>query len=152
MLYPVNGSRLFVANVPAGDPGTVPPGEWLEINEAEALGVMGGTFDLEDMTHAESPLFGGVHAYEFAKGMLSQSPIQIILGHDLGDPGQRVLVTAFRSYDSFPFRLVFSDGITSRRWSALVTGLNEVFDTANSIVKLQFDLMPVSAFARSEEK
>lgn len=85
---------------------------------------------------------------ETEKAYQRRSPMQVILGNDPTDPGQVVLWSAVRSVSRFPFRLVFPDGVTGRRWAALVTALSEVFDTANAVMRLQADLQPTSDIER----
>ena len=77
-------------------------------------------------------------------------PMPIILGNDPEDPGQAILWSASRSRAHFPFRLIFSDGVTMRRWSALIIALFDVFDSANAVMKMQATLRPVSAIERLE--
>ena len=144
MLYPTAGSRLFIADVPLY--GGMPDDGWVEIGETEAIGMLGIEWDAET-----ADVLGdcGGEAIEIAvKGVERRPEMPIILGNDPTDPGQLLLWTAARSRDSFPFRLLFPDGVTQRSWFALVVRIGEVFDTANSVMKLQADLKPTSAIER----
>jgi hypothetical protein len=145
MLYPTAGSRLFIADYPVDQDGTIPAGGWVEIGETEAIGMLGSEWDVEraDIANRDNEVV------EMAiKGVERRPEMPIILGNDPTDPGQLLLWTAARSRDSYPFRLVFPDGVTARSWFALVVRIGEVFDTANAVMKLQADLKPTSPIRR----
>lgn len=144
MLYPVAGSRLFIADAPAEEPGPFPVSGLVEIGETEALGLLGVEWETVDVTHLRST------GQETMKGLMLRPEMQIVLGNDPLDAGQALLWAASRSRDSYPFRLVFPDGVTTRQWFALVIRLGEVFDAANAVMKLQVDLKPTSDIQRSE--
>ncbi|MFV0303414.1 MAG: hypothetical protein ACK5IP_21525 [Paracoccus sp. (in: a-proteobacteria)] len=146
MLYPTAGSRIYIADAPVEAPGTLPASGWVEIGEAEALGLLGVEWGIIDATHMDSR--GGEE--EMVKAILHRQPMQIVFGQDPEDAGQAILWRASRSRRHFPFRLVFQGGAHWRAWFGLVTGLSEVFDTANSIMKLQADILPSSQTYRSE--
>lgn len=138
MLYPTAGSRLFIAD--AWTPG------WVEIGEVEAIGFLGSQWDVVTADIADGC---DSDAIEVAvKGVERRPEMPIIMGNDPTDPGQLLLWTAARSHDSYPFRLVFPDGVTARSWSALVVRIGEVFDAANTVLKLQADLKPTSVIER----
>lgn len=144
MLYPTAGSRLFIADVPLY--GGMPADGWVEIGETEAIGFLGVEWDAETADVADDC---DSEAIEIAaKGVERRPEMPIIMGNDPSDPGQLLLWTAARSRDSYPFRLILSDGVTARSWFALVMRIGEVFDTANSVMKLQADLKPTSAIER----
>lgn len=150
MLYATAGCRLFIADSPGMDPPVIPPGYWLEIGEIEALGLMGGVWDIEDAGLVgwddgglEAPAELPVKTY------LRRSPMPLVMGNDPADPGQLILYKAWRATSHFPFRMIFADGETIRSWRALVTGLFEVFDVANGVMKLQADILPVSSVIRA---
>ncbi|MFC0199267.1 hypothetical protein [Paracoccus rhizosphaerae] len=141
MLFPVAGSKLFIADeeVPSHmPPASVPDAAWVEVGEAEAFGVLGGRYELE-----EAHYMGG-DGYMAAKGVHRPETMQVILGLDPADAGQIILRRAYRSREAFPFRLLFADGVTERRWFALVMSVGEVFDAANNVMRLQADLHPVA--------
>jgi hypothetical protein len=146
MLYPTAGSRLFIADV--SPYGGMSGGEWVEIGELEAIGFLGSQWDvvtadvLTGCGHDDGP---GEIAL---KGVERRPEMPIIMGNDPTDPGQLLLWTALHSQDSFPFRLVLPDGVTTRSWSALVIRMGDVFDAANTVLKLQADLKPTSAIER----
>lgn len=85
-----------------------------------------------------------------AKAIERRPETQIIMGNLPADPGQLLMWTAFRSPESYPFRLVLPDGVTSRAWFALVFRIAEVFDSANSVIRLQADLKPTGPIHRME--
>lgn len=152
MLYPVGGSRFFIADAPVAswaEPGA-PAAAWVEIEGMEAFGLLGVEWAVvtADVMNGCGPDNG---PGEFAaKSALRRPEIPMILGNDPTDPGQALLWAASRSRDSFPFRIVFPDGVTVRSWYALVIRIGEVFDTANSVIKLQADLKPTSAVFRED--
>ncbi|TNH41280.1 hypothetical protein [Paracoccus haeundaensis] len=144
MLFPVAGATFFIADLPTEDPSgmpDVPDASWVEINETEALGSLGGRYDLEEV-HGMSD--GPGEGYTALKGAHRPDTMQVVLGLDPTDPGQLLLFKAYRSRDAFPFRLLFSDRITERRWFAMVLGLGEVFDAANNVMRLQVELHPAT--------
>ena len=146
MLYPTAGSRLFIADV--SPYGGMSGGEWVEIGELEAIGFLGSQWDVEtaDVLSCDG---SDDHAVELAfKGVERRPEMPIIMGNDPTDEGQLLLWTASRSRDSYPFRLILPDGVTTRSWSALVIRMGEVFDAANTVLKLQADLKPTSAIER----
>ena len=145
MLYPTAGSRLYIADAPALEWGPFPAAGWVEIGETEAIGLLGSEFDLVDATYLRSDGYAGEMVM---KGVERRPEMPVIMGNDPEDPGQLLLLKALRSSESFPFRLVLPDGVTMRHWFALVFRLGEVFDTANSVMKLQVDLKPTSAIER----
>lgn len=147
MLYPTAGSRLYIAAAPVETPGALPASGWVEIGEAEAIGMLGVEWETIDAMHMGTP--GGAEAP--IKGIVRRPPSQIIFGQDPDDAGQAILWQASRSRAHYPFRLVFPGGAHWRGWFGLVTGLFEVFDTANSIMKLQADVLPTSETFRSED-
>lgn len=129
MLYPTSGSRLFIAS----------NGGWIEIGETESIGFLGLEWDM---------VYDGVLSCDdeitevSVKGALRRPEMSVVMGNDPTDPGQAMLWTAARSRDAYDFRLLFSDQVTERRWSALVIRMGEAFDAANSLMRLQADLKP----------
>lgn len=150
MLYATAGCRLFIADSPDGYPPVIPPGFWVEIAETEALGLLGGVWDIED---AGLVGWGGdgleAPAEQPVKTYLRRSPMAVVMGNDPADPGQLILYKAWQSTSHFPFRMIFADGETIRSWRAIVTGLFEVFDMANGVMKLQADILPISTIFRT---
>lgn len=149
MLYPTAGSRLYIANAPVETPGALPASGWIEIGEAEAIGMVGSQWDTEEAVYVDCE--EGNPQLEPVKSLERRPAWQIILGNDPEDTGQAILWSASRSRAHYPFRLVFPGGAHWRGWFGLVTGLFEVFDTANSIMKLQADVLPTSKTFRSED-
>jgi len=151
MLFPVAGARFYIADAPGIGPEYVPAPDWVEIGQTQALGLLGGSFEMWDASHLGSPLEDGIAVREPNKGLMNRDPMQIILGLDPIDAGQAILWTGFRSLDPFPFRIVFPDGVTARSFAALIIAMREVYDTANEVMRLQADLQPTSRIQRSED-
>lgn len=151
MLYPVAGARFYIADAPGLAPADVPAPDWVEIGQTVALGVLGGRFEMWDAGHLGTPPENGLAVTQPQKGLMSRDPMQIILGIDPTDAGQAILWKGFRSYDSYPIRIVFADGSTFRRFAALIVAMSEVYDTANEVMRLQADLQPTSPIKGSEE-
>lgn len=87
---------------------------------------------------------------EVDKTARAAASFQIVMAVDGSDPGQIRLWGAAASAEHYHFRLVLPSG-ASRSFAALVTALSEVFDSANTVIKLQADLMPsVASYQRSE--
>lgn len=147
MLYSTAGSRLYVADVPVQETGALPASGWVEIGETEAIGMLGVEWDVQTADVMDNIENGPREAA--AKGTLRRPEMPLILGNDPTDPGQLLLWRAARSQDSFPFRLVFPDGATTREWFALVIRIGEAFDTANGVMRLQVDLKPTSNIFRN---
>lgn len=146
MLYPVNGARIYIADAPADGWGEVlPVAGWEEIGEAEALGMVGIEWEVTEAEVADCNT--GTAQIQTAKFAQRPSPMQIVLGNDPEDAGQVILWRAAASTASYPFQLITPDG-SVRSWWALVTSLLEVFDTANSVLKLQADLLPTGPISR----
>lgn len=150
MLYATAGSRLYIADAPAFQAGAYPTVGWIEIGDTEALGMLGVQWSMAEDAVVDHDFIRGKFIH--AKGAMRRAAMQLILGQNPADPGQAVLWSALHSHeDSYPFRLVLPDGVTVRQWFALVIGVTEVFDTSNSVIKLQADLQPTSHIHRSEE-
>lgn len=152
MLYPTSGSRLFIADRPTEDvmPGiaALPADGWSEIGELEALGFLGGQWEMSEAETAS--MNDGREGSDFlvAKRSRRRLPMQVVLGLDPADPGQLVLWQAYRFTDAYPFRLVLPEGLGSRSWWGLVTSISEVFDTANNVMRLLVDVLPCSDVER----
>lgn len=143
MLFPTAGSRLFTADCPT-DPDFMwqeTVFDWVEIGETEAFGTLGGEYEVEGFHDVEG-------RYLASKGNTRPTVMQLVLGLDPLDPGQALLLAAYHHSEAYPFRMLFPDGATERRWWAMVTRLGEVFDAANNVMRLQVDLHPVSQIRR----
>lgn len=152
MLYSTSGSRLFIADAPAPGAGAFPSSGWVEIGETEAIGMLGVEWEVHSVDLLLGPSWPHSGVGEMAiKGAKRRPEMPLIMGNDPTDPGQLLLWTAAHSGSSYPFRLVFPDGATTREWFALVIRMGEVFDTANSVMKLQVDLKPTSDISRNGE-
>lgn len=116
--------------------------DWVEIGETASIGFLGLEWDVQTadvMDHC-----GGDPSEIYEKGVLRRPEIQLIMGNDPDDAGQALLWEAARSKDAYSFRLLFSDQVTERTWTALAIRMGEVFDAANNLIRLQVDLKPTS--------
>lgn len=141
MLYPTNGARLYIADLPAKWPGSLPVGGWAEVGETEALGSLGISWEMSEADIASVNGAPGSNVIMQVKQSRRALPMQILMGHDPEDEGQQIMRRAALSEDHYPFRLELPSGDT-RSWFAMVVALSDVFDSANSVVKLQADLIP----------
>ncbi len=142
MLYSTAGSRLYIGQPRAGRlfpdlSGNDLTGEsWQEIGELELLGPLGGEWNIIERDPLVGQRFGG-----FMKGGIIARKVQIVMGADADDPGQQQLVSALGDERGFAFRLILPGAGPaagrSRFWIALVGSVDEVFDQANSVIKLQ---------------
>lgn len=148
MLISTSGSRLFIADPRTFGTGSG-SGDWVEIGETEAIGMLGVEWEVQsvDVMFGAGP--DGGPGELAIKGAKRRPEVPLIMGNDPSDPGQQMLWTAAHSDDSWLFRLVFPDGTTTREWAALVVRMGEVFDGANSAMRLQADLKPTSDAIRS---
>lgn len=149
MLYPTAGARLFIAD--EMNPGITgaPSGPWVEILETEALGFLGSEWSMAEWDNSYIGMGdqGGEIVQE--KQAIRRLPMQVVLGNDPSDPGQQLLWRAHHSTAKFHFRLLFADGVTERTWRGLVTAMTEVFDAANSVMRLQAAILPTIRVTRS---
>lgn len=145
MLFTTAGTRLFIA-----DPRVQAAGEWVEIAETEAFGLLGSEWQMDevDLAHMGDGDKGG-EIFQ-AKRSIRRLPMQVVLGNDPADPGVLLLWKAHHSVSDFRFRLLFPDGVTARYWLGVVTAMREVFDTANSVMRLQADILPTTQITDSE--
>lgn len=149
MLFATAGCRFYISDRPVEPSGwAVADRAFVEIGETEALGLLGVSWELEDAGHVEAVQKDGLPIEVPVKAKMIFQPMPVIFGIDPLDPGQAVLWQAVRAADPYDFQLILPDGVTGRTWSALVIGLSEVFDAANSVVKLQADLKPTSDIQR----
>lgn len=114
---------------------------WTEVQGAESLGFVGGSWAVEEQSDLEEDI--GL----FEKQGLQPSPVQLILALQSDDDGQIQLLQAFRSFSAYGFRLVFTDG-QERKFNALVTAIGEIMDAANSVLKVQVALQMTSDVER----
>ncbi|KIX18484.1 hypothetical protein [Paracoccus sp. 228] len=141
MLFATAGTRLFIAD---RDTTPVPAGAWVEIAETEAVGFLGSQWN---MAEAEIAYMGAPDVEMEVvqhKRSIRRLPMQVVMGNDPTDPGQRLLWAAHYSTRDFQFRLAFPDGTNARQWPGLVTAMSEVFDTANNVMRLQADILPTA--------
>lgn len=142
MLFPVSGTKIFI-----GTAETAAEGDWLEIGETEAIGTLGVQWQTQEITIYDEDEIGTV---EIDKTARSAAAMQIVMAADSSDPGQIRLWEAVASIWGYRFRLLLPSG-EARSFSAIVTSLVEVFDSANSAIRLQADLQPdVASYHRSE--
>ncbi|MCE6960577.1 phage tail protein [Cereibacter sphaeroides] len=130
MLLPTAGGRLFVSGLPVLS--------WTEIAHVEALGAVGIEWDTEHAAYFAD----NEERQELTVFKTQRRPtvMQIVMGIEAADPGQLILWQAARSFEEYAFRLTFPGATVVRNWRGLVTACREVFDTANSVIRLQADL------------
>lgn len=145
MLFTTAGTRLFIA-----DPRVQSAGEWVEIAETEAFGLLGSEWEMSeaDLACINDGDKGG-EIYQ-AKRSIRRLPMQVVLGNDPSDPGVLLLWNAHHSVSDFRFKLLFPDGATARYWLGVVTAMREVFDTANSLMRVQADILPTTQITDRE--
>lgn len=140
MLMAVAGCKIHIG-APVGDGmshdlAITGSADWAEIAEVESLGVLGTTW----VTFAYTPESDQPEFSTVLKTGQSGQTLQIILGIVPGDEGQQRLWQAQGDIEDYAFRLDFPDGINRRLWRASVISFAEVFDEANSVMKIQADL------------
>lgn len=130
MLLPTAGGRLYISALPVLS--------WTEVAHVEALGTVGIEWDTENANGFASNELG--QTVRVFKTTLRPSVMQIVMGIEASDPGQLLVWQAVRSYDEYAFRLTFPGVAAARNWRGLVTAFREIFDTANSVIRLQADV------------
>lgn len=141
MLFVTAGTRLFIADQSTPP---VPAAAWVEIAEPEAFGFLGSEWVMTEVEIAHMNSIDEGNEMIQAKRSLRRLPMQVVLGNDPADPGQQMLWRAHYVTRDFQFRLLFPDGVNARQWSGVVTGMDEVFDAANSVMRLQAAILPTS--------
>lgn len=142
------GSTLYIGDELNGTPTDMtgwdvkPSQTWVKIEGTEVIGFVGG---LWDTLEAGYDLQTGNP--QFFKGGKRPSTMQVIIGMLEDDPGQLAVLTAYNSVAPWGFRLVLPDG-AERWWNALVVGAGEIFDSANSAIRMQADLQLTSDVVR----
>lgn len=149
MLYPTAGSRLFIANLPDTAYPSVAASEWVEIGEAESFGSVGFSWDTSES------FWKNAEVVQTLKNAKRPSQMQLVTASDPTDPGQRILWRAGEEAATFPFRLVLplqpgQSAAPERLWDGLVVSVDEAFDTANSVVKLLWGIVPQSNILRKD--
>jgi len=149
MLLSVGGARIFIGD-DVGDAMSSPAEvsgaghDWQEITAAESLGFLGISWE----THSFTPDDADPQFTVSVKTNMAGQAMQLILALDPEDPGQTRLSEALHSRSDYAFRLDFPDGINRRLWRASVISFSEVFDEANSVMKIQADLQINSPITR----
>lgn len=145
MLYPTAGCRLFIFESDVTwthDDELVHhfDGEgWVEIGELEALGILGGRWETAETEVVDDQ---DQNMILVAKTARRRMPMQVILGMDPADAGQQLLWRAYKEVRAHRFRLDLPEGAGRRFVSCLVTEISEVYDTANSVIRLQVEILP----------
>lgn len=150
MLMPTAGARFLIAKSHgmAVTAASLAAFRWVEIGEMEAMGMLGGAWEREEVT-----LVGQVDA-SYLKSSRQPTSMQLVMGVSLSDPGQLLLLEAYKSQrERFAFRIDFPlmpGQLTPARrlWSALVMSFEEAFDTANSVIRNSVELLPQSEIIR----
>uniref|UniRef100_A4WS97 Phage tail protein n=1 Tax=Cereibacter sphaeroides (strain ATCC 17025 / ATH 2.4.3) TaxID=349102 RepID=A4WS97_CERS5 len=145
MLYPVAGSKVFIGGAQEGrgfegaTAARFASETWTEIEEVEFLGGLGTSWRIADL---EPPM--NLQQVRYVKEFMIGGIVQLVMGNVPVGAGQQRLWSAMRSEENFAFRLVFppppAGAQQIRYWVALVGALEEVFDVANSVMKLQVTL------------
>lgn len=134
MLLSTNGSRLHIL---------VSPSSWAEIAEVSAIGGLGAELPAQmiEALNYDEP--------QFIKSPLTQrAPMTLVMANIPSDTGQQALWTGLASDAPVSFRLVFSDGTTTREWAALITRIHEAIDQANNVMLLEVDTQPITPFSK----
>jgi hypothetical protein len=139
-LFTTAGSRFYIG--PArpgwqaisdyGDASTSPAGDaWVEVASVSGLGRISGEWEVKTWNIVES-----IHSQQ-EKDTAPILKMGVVVGLEDDDPGQLALFAAEKSLDPFWFRLDLPSG-ARRTFTALVVGLEEVFDDGNAVVGVEF--------------
>ncbi|MBI0002769.1 hypothetical protein H3S80_01715 [Bartonella sp. M0177] len=112
---------------------------WTEINGLENIGSLGDTS--EEVTFG---VIGNMRVQKY-KGLRNAGNMEIIIGVDYSDAGQKAIRAAERTIYDYAFRIVFNDapvdGTPSERlFIAKVMSASEEAGEANNVVKLKATL------------
>lgn len=112
---------------------------WTEINGLENIGSLGDTS--EEVTFS---VIGSMRVQKY-KGLRNAGNMEVVVGVDYADAGQKALRAAERTPHDYAFRLVLNDapanGTPSERlFIAKVMSTSEEAGEANNIVKLKTTL------------
>ena len=145
-IYATNGARIYIGGaldtkstdfVEADFAGQ--SAAWKEIGETENLGTVGDT--------ASEITFDGINSQRTRrlKGTRNAGSMDLVMGIDYDDEGQKALIAAEKTPHDYAFRIVLNDapagGTPSERlFVAKVGSVAEAFDTANSVMKLNASL------------
>lgn len=146
----VAGSALYIGEpqsmLPLDRALSVPLAQdWTAIAGGESFGVLGVAWE----TYAFAPDSPDPEVTRTIKTNMAPQAMQLIFGQLPEDPGQVQLWDAARSQFDYGFRLDFGEG-QQRYWLGLVTGLGEVFDVADSVIKLQATIQVNSSIVKGE--
>jgi hypothetical protein len=120
---------------------------WTEIQKLESMGSLGGMAEALDVTSH------GYKQRQRMKGLRSEQTMELIAFIDYTDPGQLALIAAEKTDDHYAFKVTFDDAPTDgtpseRYFVALVGGLLEVYDTVDTVMKLNSSLWVNSNIVR----
>lgn len=112
---------------------------WTQVNRVENYGSFGDTAD--EVTFNDV----GKNRVEKLKGTRNAGNMEIVVGVDYSDEGQKALRAAERTIYDYAFRVVFNDapvnGSPSERlFIAKVMSTSEEMNEANNVVKLKVTL------------
>ena len=143
-LYATNGAKLHIGGALAQKSTDFVQADftsqvWTEIHELESLGTVGDT-----ASEVSIDIIGEARTKRL-KGTRNAGTMEVVCGLDPADTGQTAAVAAEKTILDYAFKLVLNDapagGTPSERYFiAKVSSAAEVFDSANSVTKLQLSL------------
>lgn len=155
-LYATAGTKLFIGTVlpqknvdfVLADFASI---DFEEITSIESLGSLGDTS--QSVTFAAI----GEAREKVLKGTRSASAMEVVCGVDVTDLGQIACIAAERSPEDFAFKIELNDKPATggspkpsiRYFIAKVMSQQEVYDTANSVRKINFTLAVNSNIVRT---
>ncbi len=156
MIYATNGATIFIGGIMAND-GHVEEAAfvgktWVECKCLENLGTLGDT--ASELNFESINCDNGNGRMYRAKGVRNAGTMELIFALDLANAGQAALMAAeANDQDDYAFRVVLNDapqgGSPSERlFAAKVGGVQEVYDAANNVMKLQVSLWVNSNIVR----
>jgi hypothetical protein len=145
-VYATNGARIYIGGAldTKSDPFVQADfsgqsAEWVEIGETENLGSVGDT--------SSEITFDGINTQRTRrlKGTRNAGSMDLVMGIDYEDAGQKALIAAEKTPQDYAFRIVLNDapagGTPSERmFVAKVASVAEAYDSANSVMKLNASL------------
>lgn len=142
-LFSTSGSRLFIApeRVMGSDLG------WTEVKSVVGLGRIAGTWKTTEYD-VPSQYISGEAETVVEKAVRPVREMQVAVATDIEDEGQEMLLAAYDSTERFAFRIDLSDG-SGRRFLALVTGMEDAFDEANTLMTMVFSLTMTGCVERT---
>jgi hypothetical protein len=154
-LYATTGSHLFIGSARGEQPewavmeSAFADEIWTEVRPLIGLGRIAGEWQTNESS-VPGPMddltIPGHVAIDKAYAPARQ--MQVVVATDPEDTGQERMLIAEVSTEAFAIRVDLSDG-SRRQFLALVTGLEDAFDEANSLMTMVFTLTLQSTVVRS---